>query len=314
MSRWRKALQQWITRRAPRAPSVTLSQNRIYLLPTRFGLLLFGVAVLVWIGALNYAVSLAYVLSFWIIALLLLSVFMAYRQLAGLALRAEAAGAVFAGERADFVLHLVWPQAEAGRLRLGWQDGGERERWQDDGRVLLALAAPRRGQLAMPPLQVWSEAPLGLIRAFAPLRLAASVWVYPQPLPDARAAMAAGGEDAPLLQRRDGDEFAGLAAWQPAQGMHRIAWRVYARSQVLAAREFVSLLPQGQQWQLDWSDYPPAMAVEERLSRLCWRLLQAQQAGATVVLNLPQQQLLLADGAITPGLLALAQFGVRDAS
>lgn len=302
-----------MARRAPRAPSVTLSQNRIYLLPTRFGLLLFGVAVLVWIGALNYAVSLAYVLSFWIIALLLLSVFTAYRQLAGLALRAEAGGPVFAGDSADFVVHLAWPQ-EPGRLRLRWQDGGERERWQDDGRVLLALAAPRRGQLAMPPLRVWSDAPLGLIRAFAPVRLAASVWVYPQPLPDARAPTPGGGEDDSLLQRRDGDEFAGLTAWQPAQGMRRIAWRVFARSQTLAAREFASLLPQGRQLLLDWSDYPPTMAAEERLSRLCWRLLQAQQGGATVLLNLPQQQLLLPDGDVTPGLLALAQFGVRDAS
>lgn len=303
-----------MARRAPRAPSVTLSQNRIYLLPTRFGLLLFSVAVLVWIGALNYAVSLAYVLSFWIIALLLLSVFMAYRQLAGLALRAEAAGPVFAGESADFVVHLVWPQAEPGRLRLGWQGGGERERWQDAGRVLLGLPAPRRGQLAMPPLQVWSEAPLGLIRAFAPVRLAANVWVYPQPLPDERVPAAGVGGDDSLQQRRDGDEFAGLTAWQPAQGMRRIAWRVFARSQTLAAREFASLEPQGRQMLLDWSDYPPAMDAEERLSRLCWRLLQAKQGSATVLLNLPQQQLLLPDGDIGPGLLALAQFGVRDAS
>jgi hypothetical protein len=45
-------------------------QRRIYLLPTRFGLLLL-VAAAVWVGALNYAVSLAYVLAFWIIGLLL---------------------------------------------------------------------------------------------------------------------------------------------------------------------------------------------------------------------------------------------------
>lgn len=313
MSRWREALDRWMARRAPRAPSVTLSQNRIYLLPTRFGLLLFCVAVLVWIGALNYAVSLAYVLSFWIIALLLLSVFMAYRQLAGLALRAEGAGAVFAGDSADFVVQLRWPQAEAGRVRLGWLHGSERERRQDDGRLALALAAPHRGQLLMPPLRVWSEAPLGLIRAFAPVRLAASVWVYPQPLADERPPAAGSGGDDAVPVRHEGDEFSGLGNWQPAQGMRRIAWRVFARSRTLAAREFAALEPAGRQLLLAWSDYPPEMAAEERLSRLCWRLLQAQQEGATVVLSLPQQQLLLEEGDITPGLLALAQFGVRDA-
>jgi hypothetical protein len=63
-------------------------QRRIYLLPTRFGLLLL-VAAAVWVGALNYAVSLAYVLAFWIMVLLL-AVLMAYRQLAGLQLQVEA--------------------------------------------------------------------------------------------------------------------------------------------------------------------------------------------------------------------------------
>lgn len=302
-----------MARRAPRAPLVTLTQNRIYLLPTPFGLLLLLVALLVWVGALNYAVSLAYVLSFWIVALVLLSVFLAYRQLAGLALRAESVAAVFAGEPADFVVRLVWPGAERGRLHLGWHNGEAAERWQEDGSACLSWPDTARGQLAMPPLRVWSEAPLGLMRAFAPVRLAAAAWVYPRPLQDERPQVQGGGDEDSQWRRLDGDEFAGLIAWQPERGMHRIAWRVFARNQTLAARDFAAYEPVGRQRVLDWFDYPAQMAQEERLSRLCWRLLQAQQDGEAVQLNLPQQQLLL-EGDIRPGLLALAGFGVRDAS
>lgn len=311
MSRWRKALDGWMARRAPRAPQVTLTQNRIYLLPTRFGLLMLVVAVLVWVGALNYAVSLAYVLSFWILALLLLSMFLAYRQLAGLALRAQSCGAVFAGDEAEFVVQLAWPQREVGRVRLSWLSGGARERWQPDGTARLSQGGTVRGQLQMPALRVWTEAPLGLVRAFAPLRLAAVAWVYPRPLEDGPHHAAGRGELLDVTPQPGGDEFAGLTAWQPQQGVRRIAWRVYARNQTLAARDYATEVPQGRQQVLDWFDYPPQMAMEERLSRLCWRLLQLQQSADEVVLNLPQQQLLLT-GDITPGLLALAQYGVRD--
>ena len=302
-----------MSRRAPRAPQVTLTQNRIYLLPTRFGLLMLAVAVLVWVGALNYAVSLAYVLSFWILALLLLSVFLAYRQLAGLALRAQSAGAVFAGDDAEFVVQLAWPHDAAGRVRLGWLSGGARERWLPDGTARLSLGGTVRGQLQMPALRVWTESPLGLVRAFAPLRLAAVAWVYPRPLQDVPRPAVGNGEPQDVAQQQGGDEFAGLTSWQPQQGMRRIAWRVYARNQTLAARDYASEVPLACQQVLDWFDYPPQMALEERLSRLCWRLLQLQQSADEILLNLPQQQLLLT-GDITPGLLALAQYGVRDGS
>jgi len=272
MFRWREALQRWVLRHTPREASVTLGQRRIYLLPTPLGAMLLLVALAVWVGALNYAVSLAYGLAFWIAALMLVSVLLAYRQLAGLQLHAPA------------VLDLPLP-------------------------------APHRGQLAMPVLRVWSEAPLGLVRAFTQVRLDSRLWVYPQPLAEARLPAAASdeGEADVALALPGGDDFTGLAAWQPGQSVRSIAWRVYARRGVLAAREFATPQAPGGQLCLNWDDYPATMAPEQRLSHLCWQLLQAQAAGQGLLLCLPQQALQLGPAQGDEGLIALASFGVRDA-
>ncbi|XLM20216.1 hypothetical protein MKD33_17815, partial [Chromobacterium piscinae] len=83
MSLFRDRLRHWWLARLPLQDRCELTQRRIYLLPTRFGLLLLTVALAVWVGALNYQVSLAYALAFWIVGLALVAVLMAYRQLSG---------------------------------------------------------------------------------------------------------------------------------------------------------------------------------------------------------------------------------------
>ncbi|MTD32831.1 hypothetical protein [Paludibacterium denitrificans] len=90
-------LRQWWLNRLPCETSCTLTQRRIYLLPTRFGWTLLLVAAAIWLGALNYSVSLAYALAFWLVALLLVAVLMAYRQLVSLQLTPQSSEPVFAG-------------------------------------------------------------------------------------------------------------------------------------------------------------------------------------------------------------------------
>lgn len=314
MWRWRKALQQWVLRHTPREAQARLTQRRIYLLPTRFGAIMLVVALAVWVGALNYAVSLAYVLSFWIVALMLLSVLLAYRQLAGLQLQARAAANVFAGDEARFLVHLQWADTQPRRLRLRWYEGDTvLAESTAPGDYALPLAAPYRGQLAMPVLRVWSEAPLGLVRAFSHVRLQAALWVYPQPLADPRELAWQGGEGEAAATEPGGDEFAGLAPWQAGQSLHRIAWRVYARRGSLAAREFASPAAAGGLPSLSWDDYAANVPPEQRLSHLCWHVLQATRAGAGLRLRLPQGEYHVDAGDGEPALLALARFGVHDA-
>ncbi|MBI3144269.1 MAG: DUF58 domain-containing protein [Pseudogulbenkiania sp.] len=289
--RFRNRLQAWLIRRQPESTEWTLRQQRIYLLPTTFGWTLLGVALAIWVGALNYAVSLAYALSFWIIGLLLVSVLMAYRQLAGLTLQAGAADPVFAGETAHFEVRLdnpsAWPRTLQGHLAgraeraVGCQLPSRSSTW-----LSLPMTAEKRGLQAMPALALSSDVPFGLIRAFAYVRLREHVLVYPAPLRDGlRHGQGASGEGEAVLPAGE-DEFSHLAAYRDGDTSRQIAWKVLARRDVLASKQFTGATAAGCRL-LDWHDYPPGQGVESRLSWLAWRVLECERERCCYRLRLP---------------------------
>ncbi|MGC0152469.1 DUF58 domain-containing protein [Chromobacterium vaccinii] len=316
MSPFRDRLRRWLWQRQPLEERCQLSQRRIYLLPTRFGLLLLAVALAVWVGALNYQVSLAYALAFWIASLVLVAVLMAYRQLSDLSLRAEPGAAVFAGERAVFRLCLDnrQPLQRQLRLRLGEGEGEAVDCLLEGGseiRVELALASGRRGWLALPPCVVESDAPFGLIRAWAVPRLRARLLVYPAPLPDAARGRSGGDDGSGGAARPGGDDFSHLDSYRHGDTPRQIAWKVLARRDVLASKRFVGDSG-AEELLLDWRDYGREPDVERRLSRLAWRVEECERRRR-------RYRLLLPDGEIGPqprqreqALAALALFG-RDA-
>ncbi|AVG14391.1 hypothetical protein CFN79_00035 [Chromobacterium vaccinii] len=311
MSPFRERLRRWWWSRLPQEDRCELSQRRIYLLPTRFGLLLMIVALAVWLGALNYQVSLAYALAFWIVGLLLVAVLMAYRQLSGLRLSADGGPAVFAGEAARFSLLLENRTPAARRLRVA-AEGGEPQACELEGmadaRMALELPASRRGWLPLPACVVESDAPFGLVRAWAVLKLRARVLAYPAPLPDAARgrreteAGKGGGEGI-------GDEdFSHLDAYRHGDTPRQIAWKVMARRDLLASKRFSAEAGAGLQ-RLGWDDYAGESDPERRLSRLAWRVEQCERRRQRYRLCLP-------DGEIGPqprqrelALGALALFG-----
>ena len=79
-----------------------LNRKRIYILPTRQGLAFATAIVVMLAGAMNYNNSLAYVLTFLLVSLALVSLLHTYRNLAGLRISARPAPPVFAGASARF--------------------------------------------------------------------------------------------------------------------------------------------------------------------------------------------------------------------
>jgi uncharacterized protein (DUF58 family) len=127
--------------------------------------------------------------------------------------------------------------------------------------------------------------PFGLIRAFSWWRPDATVLAYPLPLPDRERH--ADGELASARRGDDEEDFSHLAEYQAGDTPRQIAWSMLARRDVLASKRFVSQ-PRGHAvHELAWQDYPAALDVETRLSRLCWRLLQCEKAGQHYRVQLP---------------------------
>ncbi|HEY0633740.1 MAG TPA: DUF58 domain-containing protein, partial [Gammaproteobacteria bacterium] len=89
---WRRLVQ----RHAPASGPLRLDRRRVYILPTRAGLL-FGLVLLAMLfGAINYNNSLAYALTFLLTSVAMVSIFHTFRNLHGLTFHIGHATPVFA--------------------------------------------------------------------------------------------------------------------------------------------------------------------------------------------------------------------------
>ncbi|WP_283149653.1 DUF58 domain-containing protein [Silvimonas soli] len=310
--------QRWMNQRHPAVSgTLQLRQNRIYVLPSGFGLAYAATCVLVLIGAINYQLSLAYLFAFLMLGLGHSGLIQAFRNLLGLTLNAQPAPAVFAGDMAHFPVRLG-DARKFGRRNLQLRAvGGVPQQViniaaSTDIMVWLAVPAVQRGWLPLPRITIETRFPTGWCRAWSHASLKANCLVYPRPennpppWPDA-----SGNEYAGRRQRTGDDDFAGLRQYQPGDAMRQVAWKQSARLDWLAVR--LHDTPRSSMQHLRWDD-AAGLNVEARLSRLTAWVLKADAAGLPYTLMLPDQVIATAAGASQREqcLHALALFGLAQ--
>lgn len=283
--------QRWLFRLQPEGGAVRLERRRIYILPTRSGLLYALALVVMLLGAINYDLALGHALVFLLAGLGLVAMVHTFRNLLGLGLQAGAVAPVFAGEQARLTLHLDRPDTRPRRaLALDAGAGpilAELE-LPDGSSVSLPLPPQPRGYCPLPRLTVASVYPLGLFRAWAYFLPAARHLVYPaplsSPLPRARSVPQAGDSRGGNGQ----EDFAGLRPRQPADPLRHIAWKAAARepaNRPLPVKHFAG--GGAEEIRLDWQDLPPGCDVERGLSLLTGWVLAAEAEGLSYGLQLP---------------------------
>ncbi|MCF5386780.1 DUF58 domain-containing protein, partial [Pseudomonas syringae] len=177
--------QRWLSRRIPPASRITLDHRRIFIMPTRTGMIYALVLVLMLLVAINYQNSLAYGLTFLLLSIGVLAILHTYRNISGLVLSAGVARSVFVGEPVQLRLRLESAGQAHHALGFGWsatalQSGDVLPRGLTD--LELTLPAEKRGWLHAPRLRIESVFPLGIFRAWSWLDLEQSALIYPRPL------------------------------------------------------------------------------------------------------------------------------------
>lgn len=290
----KRFIDDWLlNRQEPEAGAVTLTQRRIFILPTRYGIGFLGMLAVMLVGSVNYGLSLGFVLTFLLGSMAIVSMLHAYRNLAELRVSLARAEPVFAGETARFPLYLENPSRQE-RFSVGLARRHEEQAFADigtGGDAMLALQVPaaRRGLVAAGRFTLFTRFPIGLFYVWSSVELPAACLVYPRPdeapLP-LRARHADPGEATAGLAAGN-DDFAGLKPYQPGDSPRRIAWKAVARGQALLTKQFSGHTTE-ELW-LDWAELPAPLDVEARLSRLAGWVLQADRMGVPYGLRLPGQ-------------------------
>ncbi len=283
---------------APEPGVVFLSQRRVYILPTRQGIVFGFAVILMLIGSINYSLSLGYVLTFLLAGLGTVSILHTFRNLAYLYVSAGRVAPLFAGDTAQFQIFL---ENRSGFDRHSVNLSCRGATVSCDVPVLCAVPVPvplkseKRGWLQLERVTIDTRYPLGLIRAWSYVQPDMRALVYPRPdtasLPMPRSAPETG--DA-ISAGAGTDDFAGLRPYQASDSPRHIAWKAAARGDSLLTKLFAGQAA-SELW-FDWNELPPDMQVEARLSRLARWVLLAEEQGLRYGLMLPGISVPSSDG------------------
>ena len=270
------------------AGPITLDRRRIYILPTRHGVL-FGVFLLAMlIGSINYSLSLGFVLTFLLGGVSLVGILHTYKNLQGLRIADSGTSPAFAGDDATFHLEFQAPGPRFA-LSVRWRDQSPLPFDLDQPatqRVTVRVPTAQRGRLKPGRFTLSTVYPLGLFRAWSYVQFDHAAVVYPKPS-EAHLAFNAAGETGTTTRtspREGSEDFAGLRAYQPGDSPRQVAWKVAARSDVLATKRFSDT--EGGTVLLDW-DSLAGLDIEARLSQLTRWVLDAEQANLRYGLRIP---------------------------
>ncbi|OAI20109.1 hypothetical protein A1359_03615 [Methylomonas lenta] len=271
----------------PISGPITLNQRRVFILPTLGGLGFICLIALVLLIAFVYNNNLAYMLGFLLASIFFVTILHSYKSLAGLVLSAGYNQPMFAGDLAEFNFFIHNPDNHA---RFAIDIHLQETRTIDLAPyqtlpVIMYKSTKRRGWLSMDTLTLSSFFPLGLFRAWSPLRFDSKALIYPRPaqtelpFPETDTGQGQQGQN-----RRNGDDFFGLKSYQAGDAIRQIHWKSYAKGRGLHSKQY-----SGSNNVELWLDYDttPGGQIEERLSQLCRWLVEAERAGFRYGLVLP---------------------------
>jgi uncharacterized protein (DUF58 family) len=312
----RPKIMRWMFRNhAEPLGDVALDRRRVFILPTRAGLVFAGVALTVWFGSLNFNLQLGFLLAFFVLSVALIGMYETHRNLIHLVVREQRAVPVHAGELADFEFVVENPSIDPRyavhlsfllprRRKASSRKVIERPMrgvWVDiaassSARVGIGLPTRRRGRRGCPRVRISTRFPFGLWEAWAYASPQLATIVYPAPEPDAPPLPLGTGGDREFANSvvAGTDDFAGVRSYQPGDALKSIAWRLYARNEELSVKLFESSA--GEETRLDFHALPTTLPWERRIARLTRWVLMADAAGLRYSLVLPGVQMDAASG------------------
>ncbi len=287
-------LDNWMHRRLPVDSQITLDQGRIFIVPTRLSLAMLALVALLFILGNLFQNTMAYAVSFWLLALQIVSIFYTFRNLSGVRIKPAGNPPCFAGERATFLYRISHRDGRAvNNVVLGWEDqdaaiidvavGEETE-------AHLSYTASKRGMLKPARIEIQTRYPTGLAVAWSYLSFDNETLVYPTPA-SAVAQISQQAADCADEQGHANTQgvanFAGVREYQSGDSLRRIHWGKYAQTGKLYSKDFED--NQLQEYWLQWSAH--AGDTEQRLSALCAQVLQAHGASERYGLQLPSRNI-----------------------
>jgi len=278
----------------PFTAPISLKQNRIYILPNRQGFIFVLLLFVMFIGSVNYANSLGFILTFAVTSVMIVSIIHSFRNLIELSFWIAPIEPVHCKQLVKYPVRVNNPKAWTRyNIKLGFNLSFNNAEpiscniQQDTtDTIVIRHATLKRGIHPVQRVKISSEYPFGLVHSWAYLQLNNQYLVYPSlegtnPLPPE-----------PMLEQtatngkiKEGvGDFSGLRVHKPGESPGHIHWKLVAQERGVFTKQFSE--PVQTDWCFDWQQLPQ-LDTEKRLSQLCRWIVDAEQQGLRYSLSLP---------------------------
>ncbi|MFD1622558.1 DUF58 domain-containing protein [Thalassotalea marina] len=315
VQRFKTKFNAFIDRRMPTTGIHKLSHKNIFIFPTWFGFAFLSFAVLLFVLGTNYQNNLIILVSFFIVGLFTVVMLHSYSNLAGLEIRSNGTLTGFVAEPIDVSIALY--NTEKRRSFVFTLKQPVSSKTVIDivaDKAKLSVTLPRRGVFTIERLQLLSEFPLGIFRTWTYLKFPITFIVYPEPKPCKVAQIQhtlidEEGDTEPNDKRVKGDDFYELAQYQLGEPLSQVAWKQVAKGQAWQVKRYANHVKPNHNV-LKLYDMP-GNNIENKLSHLCFLVLEYHQAQIPFGLDLAEQIIdsNIGEQHLTTCLEALARWG-----
>lgn len=261
--------------------------RRIYVLPTKPGVFFGLVCFLMLIASLNFNNNMGLMMTFLLVGVAQVALHRVFFNLRNLRLEKASVKPVFAGETAEFLIHLSSEEKKFDLVvsQTEVSDSIFELGFSKNQCFRIEKETEKRGWMPLGRYKVSTSFPFGLFVSWIWTQTDVKALVYPKPeTPLPRFPHNSGGEgEAEVVLK--GEEFHGLKPYQTGDSMRLIAWKRTAQTNELISREFEQQL--GQKMIFDFSQINLAH-IEAKISRLTAWVIAAQQQGLEYSLVLPE--------------------------
>lgn len=288
----------WLTRRIPPNQQVTLSHKSIFILPSAFGIAWFMLIVVLYLFGTNYQNNLVIGLSLLLASVLHTCIIYSYKNLAGLTLTAPMPPESIANTSLAFPVVLSSKQkkdlshtnhqqiclnfAQQRHIRIG--DVGE------SFNATVGYSPQNRGPFNPGRIQVSSNFPLGLFRAWSYVDLNIEQLIFAEPLQTTVSLTSLDDDNNTEFEHgklQPGvDDYKGLKTYVEGEPLKQVAWKQWAQGRGMLSKEFAQ--PEGKPVWLSLAD-TQGDDLEHKLSKLAWQVNALSQAHQVFGLALDNQ-------------------------
>ena len=270
----------------------TIGRRQLYILPTKVGWYYIVVLLALFAIAVKFDNQPAFIMLFLLISISLIAMLYTHNNVINVSISNQQAKNIFCGESAVFPI-ILKNDSDKVRHALWLVSGGFNQLTnlnpQQQKTIELKQPSIQRGYLPCGEISITSQFPIGLFFCWSKrFDSQERCLVYPQaldliPMPDNSSE--AGKQEQQDSLKLDTGDYAGMKMYQPGDRIRDIHWPSLAKTQKLITIQHE--IKSNSSVNLSWFTLPNSMDTEDKLSQLCFWVLEADKEASQYQLEMP---------------------------